>query len=47
MDAELCYCYETNTYHVYLGSELMLSTNSYVRALKRFERLCDQIEEAG
>lgn len=47
MDVQLCFNCEDNTYHVYLGSELMLNTNSYVKALDKFNSLCNQLSEVG
>lgn len=43
MDAELCYNGEDNTYLVYLGADLVLSTTSYDKALQKFNNLCRQL----
>lgn len=45
MDAQLCFNSEDCTYHVYLGAELMLSTPSLDKALKKFNNLCEQLTE--
>ncbi len=43
MDVELTYDATNDEYCVFRSCDLVLRTNSYAQAIKRFNALCDQI----
>jgi hypothetical protein len=45
MDVTLSYDAENDIYLVFLGSNMMIATKSYVAAIERFNHYCNQFEK--